>query len=393
MAIYHLTAKTVFRGELASAAARSEYIERAGRYKNDHAEVLYQGHGNMPDWAESPGAYWQAADLYERANGRLFKRLEFALPRELSPEEQTALAASFCAELARTKDGPLPYSFALHKGHDRGNPHCHLMLSERVNDGHNREPQTWFKRAAKDPTKGGAKKTNELRPREWLLQRRKLWAERANLSLQRAGHEARIDHRTLEAQGIMREPTTHLGPTVAALERQGIRTRRGEKNRLRETALSTPAGVEIAAQQKTSVSAKEALTLEHSAATLPTPKPTPILAPTLEECHAALLTIAKQEPGKMDYYYEEQIKPYMDCISTAEDKSSAFAFCSERMLADVTTEAPRLKEMSRHLAEQLRRTGATGTKQLALRQEAMNRLTAKAGNKRLERCARVLIWP
>jgi hypothetical protein len=235
MAIYHLTAKTVSRGESASAAVRCDYIERAGRYRNDHAEVLHKGQGNMPAWAKNcPRNYWQAADVYERANGRLFKQIEFALPRELSPEQQIELAASFCRDLARTKDGSLPYSFAIHKGHDGDNPHCHLMISERVNDGHDRDPDTWFKRAAKDPAKGGAKKTNELRPREWLLQCRELWAERANMALQRAGHEARIDHRTLEAQGIDRAPTKHLGPKASALERQGMRTQIGNRNRRRE---------------------------------------------------------------------------------------------------------------------------------------------------------------
>ena len=74
-----------------------------------------------------------------------------------------------------------------------------------------------------------AQKTNELRPKEWLIQCRELWAEQANLALQRAGHEARIDHRTLEAQGINRAPTIHLGPSVAAMERKGIRTPRGSK--------------------------------------------------------------------------------------------------------------------------------------------------------------------
>ena len=44
MAIYHLTAKTVSRGESASAAVRSDYIERSGRYASDHAEVLLDAH-------------------------------------------------------------------------------------------------------------------------------------------------------------------------------------------------------------------------------------------------------------------------------------------------------------------------------------------------------------
>ncbi|MDR0339447.1 MAG: MobA/MobL family protein [Desulfovibrio sp.] len=348
MAIYHLTAKTVSRGVSVSAAARSDYIERSGRYASDHAELLHKGHGNMPAWAEAaPRNYWEAADTHERANGRLFKQLEFALPKELPPERQIALAASFCREMARTKDGPLPYSFAVHKGHDKENPHCHLLISERVNDGLAREPGLWFKRAAKDPTTGGAKKTNELRPREWLLQCRGLWAERANHALRLAGYEARIDHRTLEAQGIDRAPTTHLGPSVAAMERKGIHTMRGNRNRQREDTVlkATPQ-------------------VEH--------KPAP--APTLEECQAALLEIAKQENYKTDSYYQAQIQPYMEYFDEAEDKAEAFAFCRERMQADMTTEAPRLKEMSRELSERLRRFGGTGSKQAALVQEAMNHI-------------------
>ena len=348
MAIYHLTAKTVSRGESASAAVRSDYIERSGRYASDHAELLHKGHGHMPAWAEScPRNYWEAADAHERANGRLFKQLEFALPKELSAEQQTALAASFCREMAQTKDGPLPYSFAVHKGHDKENPHCHLLISERVNDGISRAPGQWFKRAAKDPSKGGAKKTNELRPREWLLQCRELWAERANHFLRLAGHEARIDHQTLEAQGIERVPTTHLGPSVAAMERKGIRTMRGSRNRQRETAVLQ---------------------------SVPAPVPAPAPVPTIEECQAVLLALAKQEPNKMDYHYQAQIKPYMEYFAEADGKAEAFTFCRERMEADVTTEASRLKEMSRELSERLRRFGGTGSQQLALRDEALGHI-------------------
>jgi ATP-dependent exoDNAse (exonuclease V) alpha subunit len=233
----------------------------------------------MPAWAEnSPRNYWEGADVYERANGRLFKQIEFALPRELSQQQQVELAASFCADMARTKDGPLPYSFAVHKGRDEKNPHCHLLISERVNDGHFREPDQWFKRAAKDPLKGGAKKTTELHPREWLLQCRELWAERANLALQRAGHEARIDHRSLEAQGINRAPTIHLGPSVAAMERKGIRTPRGSR-------LARAPVVPQAEKHPLTVVPE----IKESA-----PIPAPASPPTTESCRDALLAIAKQ---------------------------------------------------------------------------------------------------
>src|SRR5260363_358914 len=56
---------------------------------------------------------------------------------------------------------------------------------------------------------------------------RSRWRSRANLALKKAGHEAHIDHRTLEAQGIERVPQIHIGPHVVEMEAQGIQTKRG----------------------------------------------------------------------------------------------------------------------------------------------------------------------
>lgn len=229
MAIYHLTAKTVSRGN-GSAKSSHDYIDREGQYRSDHEEVAYSQSGNMPEWAkENAGIYWDSADIYERGNGRLFKQLEFALPKEFTSDQQRELVKGYVEQLTTTKDGPLPYSFAIHKGHDRENPHCHLMISERANDGHARSPETWFKRASKqNPEQGGAKKTEELKPKEWLQASRQEWSLQANRALERAGIDARIDHRSLEEQGITdRESTQHLGPSVAAMERKGIQTDRG----------------------------------------------------------------------------------------------------------------------------------------------------------------------
>lgn len=49
---------------------------------------------------------------------------------------------------------------------------------------------------------------------------RERFAELQNERLQEYGHEACVDHRSLEAQGIERQPTRHLGPTAAAIERR-----------------------------------------------------------------------------------------------------------------------------------------------------------------------------
>ena len=226
MSIYHLTAKTGSRNGGQSAKAKADYIQREGKYARDRDEVLHTQSGHMPEWAERPSDYWDAADLYERANGRLFKEVEFALPIELTLEQQKALASEFAQHLTGAER--LPYTLAIHAG-DGENPHCHLMISERKNDGVQRPADQWFKRYnAKQPERGGAQKSESLKPKTWLEQTREAWAQHANRALEMAGHDVRIDHRTLEAQGIERLPGVHLGPNVVEMEGRGLRTDRAD---------------------------------------------------------------------------------------------------------------------------------------------------------------------
>ena len=46
------------------------------------------------------------------------------------------------------------------------------------------------------------------------------WADLTNERLRENGIAARVDHRSLEAQGIDREPTQHLGPAASGYERR-----------------------------------------------------------------------------------------------------------------------------------------------------------------------------
>lgn len=231
MAIYHLTVKTISKGGNSSSLSRYDYIERIEKYAYDSNEVMSCAYGNMPEWAqENDREYWKSADSHERQNGRLCKQIEFAIPKELSPGAQIDLAVNFVESIASTKDGPLPYSLVVHRGKGT-NPHCHALISERVNDGLARTPETWFKRTGKTPEAGGARKTEALKPREWLCSIREEWSRQANQALERAGHGERIDHRTLAQQGIDREPTYHLGPMLTRMERAGKITRIGKINR------------------------------------------------------------------------------------------------------------------------------------------------------------------
>lgn len=237
MAIYCLMVSTISKAKNHSAEEKVKYISRVGKYSLKEDKVRLVMSGNMPTWASSTGGmmdpatdYWRAADAYERANGRLCKQIVCALPRELTKQDQLSLARTFAEEVAATEEGRLPWTLAVHEGHG-ANPHFHLMVSERLNDGLDRSPEAWFRRASTNkgsPEAGGARKTTRLKSKGWLFHIRALFALLANKILERAGFEERIDHRTLEAQGIDRRPTKHIGPRVVAYEQ-----RTGEKSYLR----------------------------------------------------------------------------------------------------------------------------------------------------------------
>jgi hypothetical protein len=171
--------------------------------------------GNMPEWArENPSEYWKAADIYERSNGRLYVEIEFSFPVEIPKYKRLELAREFAD--AVTGKEVLPYTLAIHKN-DPDNPHCHLMISERSNDGVLRSPDSWF-RKADAKTNGGARKTKTLQSLDWFSEIRELWANIANTALEKEGRAERIDHRTLKAQGINRIPQIHIGTYASNLE-------------------------------------------------------------------------------------------------------------------------------------------------------------------------------
>ena len=117
-AFNHLTVKTGSRGVGQSASAKLAYVMREGNHAHDAPEREHVEHGNMPAWAQDdPRAYWSAADENERANGALFKEIEFALPKELHAGERCEVAHRFAEQL--TDAGPagkLPYTLAIHRG-------------------------------------------------------------------------------------------------------------------------------------------------------------------------------------------------------------------------------------------------------------------------------------
>jgi hypothetical protein len=224
---YHLSFRSGSRAGGACARAAHAYLTRSDEYEDEERDpVVFTESEQMPSWAkDNPREYWDAADLYERANGRLYVSADLALPRDLSEEDQVAVARSFAREL--TAEERLPYTLAIHAGRDANgrdhNPHAHVMISERQNDGIERSKEQWFRRANRaDPDRGGATKSRTFHGREWMEKARARWAELTNDTLARLGRDERVDHRSYARQGIDREPGSHYGPAAAHMVGRGI---------------------------------------------------------------------------------------------------------------------------------------------------------------------------
>ena len=215
MASYHCTVKVGAKG---SGGSHSDYISREGKYSKENArryeDLDSTGSGNMPAWAEhNPAHFWQAADEHERANGAVYREIEIALPRELTPEQNRALVADFIAQELGDRHA---YQWAIHRPkaalEGKEQPHAHIMYSERTRDGIDRDPAQYFKRYnAKAPERGGCRK-DSAGTEERLQATRERWANVQNKHLERYGHADRVTHLSLKDQGIDREPEKHLGP-------------------------------------------------------------------------------------------------------------------------------------------------------------------------------------
>ena len=210
VAVYHLSMKSGSRGTGQSAAAHGAYIAREGKYaaKTLDDEAVLAEHGNLPDFAKGDAhLFWAAADDHERANGRLWTEIEVSLPRELSKDDQIALAREFRDSMIGDRHA---YSMAIHVPKtldgNADNPHIHLMFSERVIDERTRllTEDSYFKR-------NGALKDRSWNDQEKVEEVRLAWETMANRALERAGFDARIDRRSLAAQGITRAAEPKMG--------------------------------------------------------------------------------------------------------------------------------------------------------------------------------------
>lgn len=122
-----------------AGARHCDYIQGDGEYA-DKKDVVYSEDGNLPAFAKTGKELFELADKCERSNGRSYRGLTIAIPKEASDP------VVWSKQLVHSIVGDQAYSFAVHLK-DR-NPHLHLMLSERTNS-RTLSPQKYFSRVNK----------------------------------------------------------------------------------------------------------------------------------------------------------------------------------------------------------------------------------------------------
>jgi ATP-dependent exoDNAse (exonuclease V) alpha subunit len=246
VAVYFLNLKTFGRANGSSAACAAAY--RAGERIRDERTGKTYDHSDRQDvmhkeivlpskfadddmtWARDRANLWNAAERAEaRKNARVAREYLVALPVELSPQQRLGLVRGFSQELSDRYG--FAVDFAIHAprdfpGSDPRNFHAHLLTTTR---------EVMYSGLGAKTTldmNDAARSKIGLKPAiHELLHVRERWAAVTNEAMQEAHIAARIDHRSLHAQGIDREPRLQVPRVAFEMERHGYRSVVGDRMR------------------------------------------------------------------------------------------------------------------------------------------------------------------
>jgi Ti-type conjugative transfer relaxase TraA len=219
MAIYHLHVKVIGRKAGSSAVASAAYrsasrlrddrLERSHDFSNKrgvvHSEIMLPE--DAPEAWSDRERLWNDVEAFEvRKDAQFAREVEFALPREMTQAQGIELARDFVqAEFVASgmiADLNVHWDMA---EDGTAKPHAHIMLTMRSVD-----------------KNGFGSKVREWNATQMVERWRERWAELANERLAELDIDVRIDHRSLEAQGIGLEPQSQIGATAQRIEGKGI---------------------------------------------------------------------------------------------------------------------------------------------------------------------------
>ncbi len=190
MAIYHLNISHVSKGSQAKAftsVAHVAYQMREDRYERDdvlHKEAMLNG---QPVNGQEYRQWLKDYEINSRSNARIIDKMTVALPKEFEASHQIEVTRKFIQEVS--KERLSNYAFALHK--DEGNPHAHIAFV-------NLDKET-------------GKRIRELHADKNYDRIREQWSKTVNDYAKERSINIQIDHRSLQEQGLEREPGKHIG--------------------------------------------------------------------------------------------------------------------------------------------------------------------------------------
>ena len=228
MAIFHFSAKVIGRGTGRSAVAAAAYraaerlhderLDRDHDFTNKsgvvHSEVLLPD--GAPERLSDRATLWNEVEATEkRKDAQLSREVEFAIPREMNQHQGIELARDFVQREFVDRGMIADLNVHWDIGADgMAKPHAHVMLTMREvgEDGFGTKVRDWNRT-------------------ELVEQWRERWAEHVNQRLAELDIDARIDHRSLEAQGIALEPQDKIGPAASRMGERGLEVERIEDHR------------------------------------------------------------------------------------------------------------------------------------------------------------------
>lgn len=239
MAIYHFSVQVATRGAGKSAVAMAAYRsgerlidERTGEIKNYPREVdpetLIMAPKDSPDWVYDRNRLWNEVEMAEkRKDSQLCREINVALPVELTHDQQRELLTNYIQDQFVNRG--MIADVAIHRDHPE-NPHAHIMLTMRdiSPEGFGKKNRDW------NPSFANTRQSTLgfVKAAENTVDWRAAWADHTNKALEQIQSPARVDHRSLAAQGITdRVPTIHEGPTAREMDRKGKNSDRGSINR------------------------------------------------------------------------------------------------------------------------------------------------------------------
>ena len=188
---------------------------------------------------------WNSVEKIEKSkNSQLARNLLFTLPGELNEGGGIRLISEFIEENFTSKG--MIADCNIHNplaSDNEEQPHAHILLTLREIDSEGKWKPKCRKECILDENgekiklKSGNYKSRKVNLNDWnepdkAKEWRENFSKKANEYLEKNGINKRIDPRTFEEQGREDLPQIHLGTASYQMEKKGIATERGNRNRL-----------------------------------------------------------------------------------------------------------------------------------------------------------------